>query len=612
MSRRLRLWIVPAAIALLAAGLAILLRASLTPLWGSRFVFTFAFPAVVVAAWYGRLAAGLTCTLILSVAGAYHVEPLGSVLVQGADDLLALSLFAVFGTLISGIVHRLHKELERSHALTESARAADAQRRAVLESIQDGFFVLDRHFVFTYANAQAERLLGAPPGSLAGLNVWQRFPDAIGMGWETAMRRVTATASVEQFEAFYAPLERWFQFRIYPTGDGGVSALFQDVTDQKRTLDRLRESSSTLEAIVEGTEDFVYAKDAQGRFTLANRAVLHLLGKEREAIIGRTLFDLLPDQASASGIADHDRHVIESGRAETVEETVATNVGTATYLTTKSPRFDEEGRVIGLIGIATDITARKRVEAELRSAHDSLAQEVVERTGELVELSHHLMQVTETEKARLAAELHDALGGSLTTLVLGLARLKSQSKSLTPRQSAAFTQIEATLDEVVTMTRRIIGDLRPVTLDTLGLATTLESYVEKWSRQTGVEVRLTMPPTLPACAPEVALTVFRIVQEALTNVAKHAYASAVGIDVTLAERRLEIVVEDNGVGIRRTGARRAGAHGLLGMRERASGCGGALTIEAGGSGRGTRITLRVPSAAAAPAPVMPPAANQGH
>ncbi|MEP7207506.1 MAG: PAS domain-containing protein [Casimicrobiaceae bacterium] len=609
MSQTKRLWIVSVAIALLAAALAILLRAALTPLWGERFIFTFSFPAVVVAAWYGRQAAGLLTTAVLTVAGAYYGYPLGSLAVNGVDDVLALSLFAVFGVLISGIVNRLHVEIERSQALVDAAREADMQRSAVLESIPDGFMVLDRTFRLVFVNAQAERMLGAEPGTLGGQSLAESFPAAVGTPLEAALRRVATTATAEHLEHFFPPLDRWLQARMYPAGERGVSVLFEDVTAAKRMLDRLRESSSTLEAIVEGTDDFIYGKDLQGRFTLANRAVLELLGKERDAVIGCTVKDVLTDPAAAASITESDRRVLEQGRTETVEESVVTRFGTTVYLATKSPRFDENGRVIGLIGIATDITARKRVESELRTAHDSLAQEVGERTAELVELSHHLMQVTEGEKARLAAELHDALGGSLTTLVIGLARLKSRLEPVDGEQGAAFARIEATLQDVVNMARRIIGDLRPVTLDTLGLAATLRDHADKWSRQTGVDVRMTMPSSLPACTADVALTVFRIVQETLTNVAKHAYASVVEITIAPVRDGLEVVIEDNGVGIKRQGARRAGAHGLLGMRERASGCGGSLRFDQGAAGRGTRVELRVP--AAVPPPTGRAAAQEG-
>lgn len=591
---RIHPWIVSAGIAVTVAGLAILLRASFTPIWSDRLAFLFPFPAVVIAAWYGRWLAGAICTAILAVAGCYYMHPFDGFDALRADDFLAVALFAVFGGMISSIVGRLQKQIGISEDLAHAAREVDGQRRAVLESIQDGFFALNRDWVFTYINTQAERLVGAAPGTLLGRNYWDVYPDLVGSSVERCYRRVAATGSTEQIENFYAPLDKWFEGRVSGAAAGGVSVMFQDVTEQKRMVDALRQSRSTLEVIVEGTDEFIYTKDLEGRFTLVNGAVQRLLRKSREELIGRTLAEVLPDPSFGVVIAESDRRVMQTGRAETVEETVATPTGTNVYLTTKSPRFDDQGGVIGMIGVATDITARKRIESELRSAHDILAKEVVERSSELIELSHHLIQVTETEKARLAAELHDALGGSLTTLALDLARLKGRSEPLDASRAAAFAQVDATLQEVVSMTRRIIGDLRPVTLDTLGLTATLQDHVDKWSRNTGVDVRLTVPSTMPDLDPQTGLVVFRIVQESLTNIAKHAYASVVSVEVKERAGRIEAVIEDNGVGINRKAPRRVGTHGLLGMRERAAGCGGTLVVDAPSAGRGTRIELSVP------------------
>ncbi len=594
MQIRIHPWIVSAGVAVTVAGIAILLRASFTPIWGNRLAFLFSFPAVVIAAWYGRRLAGLICTGMLAIAGSYYMHPLEGFGALGADDFLAAALFTVFGGIISSIVGRLQQQIAISEDLARVAREAEGERRAVLESIQNGFFVLNGDWKITYINTQAERMVGAAPGTLFGRDFWQLYPALIGTPLEACYRRVATTGGAEQIENFYAPLGKWFEGRVSAAAGGGVSVMFQDVTEQKRMVDALRQSRSTLEVIIEGTDEFIYTKDLDGRFTLVNRAVQRLLQKSRDDLVGRTLAEMLADPSHGAVIAESDRRVMQTGCAETVEETVATPAGTNVYLTTKSPRFDEQGKVIGMIGVAADITARKRIESELRSARDILATEVVERTSELIELSHHLIQVTETEKARLAAELHDALGGSLTTLGLSLARLKGRSEPLDAPRAAAFAQVDATLQEVVSMTRRIVGDLRPVTLDTLGLAATLQDHVDRWSRKTGVDVRLTVPSSMPGLDPQTALAVFRIVQESLTNIAKHAYASVVNIEVKERSGRIEAVIEDNGVGINRKAPRRVGTHGLLGMRERAAGCGGTLVVEAASAGRGTRIELSVP------------------
>ena len=594
MSVDLRRWTESLVVGALAALVAVLLRGALNPLWGTHYVFAFAFPAVVIAAWYGRMPAGLLCTAVLGLAAVYYLEPVGSFDVTGAGDLLALVVFLLFGVLMSIIVHRLHRQIALSTELAEAARHADSERRAVLESVPDGLIVLDANCAFTYANAQAASMFETTPADLIGSNMWQRFPELRGTVVQSAVQRVAQTRVVEHVEHFYASRNRWLQVRVFPAARG-LALLMQDVTEQRRTLDRLRETTSTLEAVIEGSDDVIFAKDREGHYTMVNGAMLRFLGVSRQEVIGKTIFDLAADKAQAVLIAESDRRAIETGRAETIEQTFETATGRVVYSSTRSPRFDEQGRVIGITGLATDITATKTLERDLRSANDSLTREVVERTSELIELSHHLMEVSEAEKAKLASDLHDALGGTLTTLVLGLARLKHKSEPLSKEQGTAFAQVESTVHDIVSMTRRIVGDLRPVTLDTLGLVPTLQDYVDKWSAKTGVVVTLAAPDDMPALPPDINLVLFRIVQESLTNVAKHAYATAVQVSLAWEGVEVRAIIEDNGVGISFGAIRRSSSHGLLGMRERAAACGGTVGVDAGALGRGTRIVLRVPA-----------------
>ncbi len=594
MSSRIRSWMVALVIGLVVAGLAILLRTTLTPIWGTRFVFTFAFPAVIVAAWYGGLTAGLAATLVLTASSTWFLAPGELFALNDSADVLAVVVFSLFGCAVSLIVHRLQTQVGISARLADELQLAEAQRRSALESIQDGFFAVDRDWNFTYANARTLELVGLSAASLCGRNLWRTFPQSVATPLEACYRRVAATGVSEQVQNYADPTGRWYDVRVYPAAQGGISVLLEDITERRRVSGELRDFRATLEAIVEGTDDLMYAKDEQGRIILANGAVLKLLRRAREDVIGRTLPEIVADPDFVRSAAESEQRVMRMRRTETSEDTIATPIGARTYLVTRSPRFDAQGNVIGIIGVGTDITARKRTEIDLRDAHDELAREVSERTAELVELSHHLLRVTENEKAKLARELHDALGGTLTTLVLGVARLKLRFAAAAPEQETSIAQVESTVHEIVAMTRRIIGGLRPVTLETLGLAATLQDHVEKWSRSTGVEVKLSVASELPPLSSDAALVAFRIVQEALTNVAKHAYATDVEVSVAQAPGRLEIAIEDNGVGIPAAAARRPRSHGLLGMRERAAGCGGTLVIGPGAHGRGTRVELAVP------------------
>jgi signal transduction histidine kinase len=266
----------------------------------------------------------------------------------------------------------------------------------------------------------------------------------------------------------------------------------------------------------------------------------------------------------------------------------------ATTLAHANPFIDSEGKLLGAVNVLVDISARKHAEEALREAHDQLAEKVIARTVELTELSHHLFQVAETERAKLASELHDDMGSLLTVLAMRLGRLKAQLQDVAPSLVAEQQEVIDLLHATVSAQRRIVASLRPVLLDSFGLAVALRNHVEDWSRNSGVPVDLELPSDLPALPAEAALTLFRITQESLTNAAKHAGASRVQVSLRVTNNEMALRVEDNGTGIAPERLQQPSSHGILGMRERLMEFGGHLRIEPGAGTRGTRVSATVP------------------
>ena len=175
--------------------------------------------------------------------------------------------------------------------------------------------------------------------------------------------------------------EREISFQVTPVAGHDYANLYgRDITESRRAERALRESEALLRAICDTTADYVFLKDREGRYLLANPAAVGMLGRPAAAVIGRTDLELWPDPSVAAAIAADDRRVMERGTAELIEETVPGPDGGRILLTTKAPWRDAEGRVIGLVGIARDITARKRAEEALRQASDQrrLALEAAE------------------------------------------------------------------------------------------------------------------------------------------------------------------------------------------------------------------------------------------
>jgi protein-histidine pros-kinase len=247
------------------------------------------------------------------------------------------------------------------------------------------------------------------------------------------------------------------------------------------------------------------------------------------------------------------------------------------------------------------IRLREQVAGLLQGENHRLDALVRERTTELSDLATYLTNVREAEKARLARELHDELGSLLTA-----AKMESGwiARKLGDAPVAACLERLARLDKVldagIALKRRIIDDLRPPLLEMLGLVSALRDLGEEFSRDANEALNLELPAADVDLDPTLALAIFRIAQEALTNIRKHARARQVNLSLRLVDKhRLELTIADDGLGFQ-TGQTRWGHHGLAGMKHRVQMCAGEFTL-ASRPGAGTRIVVRVPiTAAAAP------------
>ena len=200
-------------------------------------------------------------------------------------------------------------------------------------------------------------------------------------------------------------------------------------------------------------------------------------------------------------------------------------------------------------------TQREEYRMELQRQAEQLERTVFDRTAELSSLSSYLQTNSERERARLARDLHDELGGILTSAKIDIAWLEGNSKQLDPEAVPRLQRLSAVLDEAVDMKRRVVENLRPSLLDHLGLGAAISWHVEEMCKKSGLQVRLTSLPDTEVVPPEIAIAMYRTVQEGLTNVIKHAQASEVTVSVTRVPAGYKLLVADNGVGHQRISAR---------------------------------------------------------
>ena len=249
-----------------------------------------------------------------------------------------------------------------------------------------------------------------------------------------------------------------------------------------------------------------------------------------------------------------------------------------------------------LIGtlLARDMRRREKESAQLDARNRELDRTVQQRTAMLFHLSSSLQKVAEREKATLARELHDELGGLLVATKIDVSWLRKRIDDGSDASRMRWERVLRCLDEGLSLKRRVIESLRPTLLDNIGLIAALRWLVDETLRRQGLVCEEQYPETVPDLSPDARIAVFRAVQECLINIVKHAKAKSVLIRVTASDDELSVVVRDDGVGIEEAQIETPHSHGLLGMRHRIESLAGRLGIQSLGPGVGTECRFTLP------------------
>jgi signal transduction histidine kinase len=251
-----------------------------------------------------------------------------------------------------------------------------------------------------------------------------------------------------------------------------------------------------------------------------------------------------------------------------------------------------------LVGLQTllrrYVAARARAEGALLEANGQLNRQVEERTAELSELSQHLITASEEEKARIARELHDTLGSNLTAINMDLnwisKRLPAEHSELRERLQRSLQMLADTVE----LKHEVIEGLRPSHLDNLGLSYAMKTHCREFTRRTGVPCEVEVEEDFDDLDPAWSIALYRIAQEALTNVTRHARAKSVQVHLSRAEDGIRLRIIDDGAGIPEGAVSRAKSHGLIGMRERMRQIGGVIRFGTNQGKGGTVVDAFIP------------------
>jgi signal transduction histidine kinase len=250
--------------------------------------------------------------------------------------------------------------------------------------------------------------------------------------------------------------------------------------------------------------------------------------------------------------------------------------------------------------VRRDLRAREQRSLTLEQEQQRLESLVDERTAALTELSNYLQTVREEERAKLARDIHDELGGILVSAKMDVNWAEARVRRADAAAAAKLERAQKTLDEGVQIKRRIIEELRPTLLDNLGLSAALDWQLHEVCDRAGLACEMNAPEDDSTIPPAVAIALYRILQEALTNVLKYARAHRVAVDLAVADGSVMLVIEDDGIGIPDNAHSNRLSHGISGMRQRVRALGGEFSIGRRREG-GTLIEVHVPLAATPPA-----------
>jgi PAS domain S-box-containing protein len=502
------------------------------------------------------------------------------------------------------ITARKEAELEFENL---SARATD-----ILERISAPFITVDSEARITYVNPGMERLAGQTRGALIGKPAWEVFPKARETVFWKQYERVRIEQMPLDAESYYVPLGKWLKVHMYPTGSG-VSSLVEDITEQHRTeVGAISGVLHALNAHVDVREAFPTIATNLRALTLCDMSALVLFDDKTEwatvTALSQPFEELgagvrfrtaeLPGARDVfAGLPHLAQDLVAEAQFPVVQLACALGFRSAMWLPVRG-----EAGTVGAVGLmwrrySGGSTVQLPLLGEIAAAiglavrKSRLFDEVHAKREQLKMLSQRLIELQETERRHIARELHDEIGQQLTGLKLLLDTVQcAPAEAATGRLREAGTVIQDLLGEV----RNLSLELRPAMLDDFGLLPALLWLFDRYRGQTGVRVNFEHAGLEERVPEALETAAYRIVQEALTNAARHAGVGAVAVRASKNPGVLRLEIVDHGAGFDRDGVLRAcQTGGIVGMRERAALLGGRMTIEST-PGAGTRLTAEFP------------------
>jgi PAS domain S-box-containing protein len=481
------------------------------------------------------------------------------------------------------------------HALRESEEI----NRVLLDSTDASISLIDPDGVVLSMNEAGAALLGLTVKDIVGKCVFDLFPPDVAKSRRAQIDKVYKTGRPAHYEDYREG--HWFDNNVYPVfnAKGKVTRIVThayDITESKRIQESLHQSEERYRTLADASPDLIFIIGRDDRVQYINSFASIFLNLPINKVIGQTRGRFFSEKTSKHQ-RENIMRVLREGKSTYSEDKTDLGDRSIWLGTWLVPLREASGNVSAVLGVSRDISDQKQAEEEILRSRDLLEERVKERTAELIashtqlrQLTSQLVTAQEEERRSISRELHDEAGQALISLKYSLASAVNEVPESHASARQRLADAIAISDQMMTQIRTLARSLRPPVLEIGGINLSLKVYCEEITERTGLSIHY-QGEEIPNLPDDIGISLYRFVQETLTNTLKHAYASKVAIRLQYRKKQINLSVSDNGRGLRDN--IQSDGIGILGMEERFNLFGGSIKISSR-KGRGVKVTATVP------------------
>ena len=493
-----------------------------------------------------------------------------------------------------GRILAIARNITERKKVEDAIRVSEETRRLIMNSALDAIITMDVNGFVTGWNAQAEKIFGWTKDEIIGQTLYDtiiphRYREQHKKGLERFARSGKGTVLNKLIEI--TALDRYgkefpVELSIVPIRQGEnefFCGFLRDITERKTAEEKIKKEKELSDSIINSLPGVFYLYDESGKFLRWNKNFEAVSGYDASEMSELHPLDFF-DSDEKELLKNKIEEVFEKGMEE-VEAHFFTKEKKRIPYYFNGWRVTFEGKPC-LIGVGIDISDRKQADEKLKQSYQDIRR-----------LASHLEQIREEERIHIAREIHDELGQQLTVLKMDISWLNKKMDKKNVAIQQKMSELLGVIDNTVKTVRRISTELRPSLLDDLGLIAALDWQCQEFARRSGIETSFSSNTDHLKLTQVMATGLFRIFQESLTNIARHADATEIHARVKATTETLLLIIQDNGKGFLATGIENKKTLGILGMRERVSLMGGEFKIIST-PGEGTEISVSVPVSSA--------------